>query len=152
MKRWRKHGWDEYDCTNFGREKDCKYHGHKPEGVAPELIDGCIRILDYLGKEGVVFEGEPTLDYLVCRTPEKAYKMPLPRLITNLHLKTSQAYIMLRHENDGLQFGKRGFYILFEIVSIACAWLAEQGVDAERLMLEKHEYNKSRPYKHGKKF
>lgn len=143
---------DEYDCANYGREKDCKYHSNKPEGVAPELIDGCIRVFDYLGKQDVVFKGEPTLDYLVSTTPEKVYRVPFPRLIANLHLKTSQAYTMLRHENDDPEFGKRGFAILFEIISTACAWLAERGVDAERLMLEKHEYNRSRPYKHGKKF
>lgn len=126
--------------------------GHKPEGIAVELIDGCIRVFDYLGKQDVVFKGEPTLDYLVSTTPEKVYRVPFPRLIANLRLKTSQAYTMLRHENDDPEFGKRGFAILFEIISTACAWLAERGVDAERLMLEKHEYNRSRPYKHGKKF
>jgi hypothetical protein len=30
-------------------------------------------------------------------------------------------------------------------------YLAKEGIDIERIMLEKHEYNKTRPYKHGGK-
>lgn len=30
-------------------------------------------------------------------------------------------------------------------------WTSEKGVDPEALMVQKHEFNKSRPYKHGKK-
>lgn len=30
-------------------------------------------------------------------------------------------------------------------------YLAQTGVDIEKIMLEKHEFNKSRPYKHGGK-
>lgn len=31
-------------------------------------------------------------------------------------------------------------------------WCGKEGLDVEALVREKHEYNKSRPYKHGKKF
>lgn len=31
-------------------------------------------------------------------------------------------------------------------------WCGKEGLDVEALVSEKHEYNKSRPYKHGKKF
>ena len=31
-------------------------------------------------------------------------------------------------------------------------WCGHEGLDVEELVREKHEYNKSRPYKHGKKF
>ena len=128
------------------------FPGQKPEGIGVELVDGCIRILDYLGKMNVVFMDNPTLDHLMRTTPEKAYKVPLLRLVANLHLKTSQAYSMLMPEHAGPESGRRGFAMLFEAISIACAWLMDQGVNAEQLMLKKLEFYKGRPYKHGKKF
>ena len=50
------------------------FPGQKPEGIGVELVDGCIRILDYLGKMNVVFMDNPTLDHLMRTTPEKAYR------------------------------------------------------------------------------
>lgn len=31
-------------------------------------------------------------------------------------------------------------------------WCAKEDVDIEKIMTLKHEYNKTRPYKHGKKY
>lgn len=31
-------------------------------------------------------------------------------------------------------------------------WCGHEGIDIEGIVREKHEYNKTRPYKHGKKF
>ena len=31
-------------------------------------------------------------------------------------------------------------------------WFGHEGIDIEGIVREKHEYNKTRPYKHGKKF
>ena len=31
-------------------------------------------------------------------------------------------------------------------------WAGQSGVDMEQIILQKHEYNKTRPYKHGKKY
>ena len=31
-------------------------------------------------------------------------------------------------------------------------WCGKEGLDVDALVREKHEYNKTRPYKHGKKF
>jgi hypothetical protein len=30
-------------------------------------------------------------------------------------------------------------------------WCGKEGVDVDRLLKEKHEYNKTRPYRHGGK-
>ena len=44
---------DEWECTEYHGQADCKHRGSKPEGVAVEMIDCIIRILDWCGKEGV---------------------------------------------------------------------------------------------------
>lgn len=67
---------DQYDCMNYADKENCKYRSKKPEGIAVELADCIIRILDWCGKEGI---------------------------------------------------------------------------DIDRLITEKHEYNKTRPYRHGGK-
>lgn len=44
---------DTFDCLMYGAESICKYHDTKPEGIAVEMVDCLIRILDWCGKEGV---------------------------------------------------------------------------------------------------
>lgn len=67
---------DESDCLNYKRKRLCPHYGKKPEGIAVEMADCIIRILDWCGKEGI---------------------------------------------------------------------------DIDRIISEKHEYNKTRPYRHGGK-
>ncbi len=43
---------DEYDCSNYGTE-DCPHKDKKPEGIAVELADCIIRVLDFCGKENI---------------------------------------------------------------------------------------------------
>jgi hypothetical protein len=38
-------------CT--GRDESCPYKDKKPEGIAVELADCIIRILDWCGREGI---------------------------------------------------------------------------------------------------
>lgn len=44
---------DQWDCVNYNMESNCKYRSKKPEGIAVEMIDCLIRILDWCGKEGI---------------------------------------------------------------------------------------------------
>lgn len=67
---------DQYDCRNYDKQENCKHRSKKPEGIAVEMADCIIRILEWCGKEGI---------------------------------------------------------------------------DIDRLITEKHEYNKTRPYRHGGK-
>lgn len=128
-------------CTNcYYYGKECEHRGKKPEGIAVELIDGCIRILDFAAHEKVSLEfGEI----------ESLQPTP-PKLIADLHYYTSVAL------NDVGKDGKtiKHHFIpefLGAAVYEAFRFIGVQGIDPEKIMLEKHEYNKTRPYRHGGK-
>ena len=112
--------------------------GHKPEGIAVELIDGCIRILDFAAHEKVSLEfGEI----------ESLQPTP-PKLIADLHYYTSVAL------NDVGKDGKiiKHHFIpelLGAAVYKAFRYIRAQGIKPDKIMIEKHEYNTTRPYRHG---
>lgn len=54
---------DEYDCLNYGKEATCKYRNPKPEGIAIELADAMIRILDYCAYSGIDIEEALTIKH-----------------------------------------------------------------------------------------
>lgn len=122
----------------------------KPEGIAIELIDGCIRILDYIGKTGTKIHEIVTLKKLMRAVPDELLACDLPTLVARLHWYTSKAYIW-----GGTPLNERiaqeQMSYLYEALAMACAWLQKQGLDPEALLREKHEYNKIRSYKHGGK-
>lgn len=132
----------------------CPLYMEKPEGIAIELIDGCIRILDCLVQRGGnihknidMLELEKDSYYAMCADVEEnkvieksVTKMSVEEVVDLLHYTTA-----FDRENE-----KNG--MLLYAFGVACAWVRAQGLDPVKLMQEKHEYNKSRPYKHGKKF
>ena len=141
---------DETDCFNFGKQ-DCPYRGGKPEGIAVELLDGVIRILDFLGYLNAelqdpdtglpatmesLWEQVETLDH----TPEE-----LPTAVSFLHKFTAEAI----PDEEEKEFDPSP---LIAAMNLAMTWVHLQGIDPLALLLEKHEYNKTRPYKHGKRF
>lgn len=152
------------DCGGGGRcgadifECVCKGHphhggcpgGHKPEGIAVELIDGCIRILDYLGKTETKIHEIVTLRKLMREVPKELLECDLPTLVARLHWYSSRAYVW-----GSTPFSERlvqeQMSFLYEALAMACAWIKMSGLDPEAIMREKHEYNKTRPYKHGNK-
>lgn len=128
----------------------CPWRHSKPEGIAVELIDGCIRILDYLGKINAEFHdsdnAESTIEGLysesnVAKVPDK-----LPVLVAFLHQYTASALL----KYDDLIYADT--FSLLGAMAAALSWVKKQGLDPLAILLEKHEYNKTRPYKHGKKF
>lgn len=44
---------DQYDCANYSFKEKCEHRSKKPEGIAVEMTDCIIRILDWCGKEGI---------------------------------------------------------------------------------------------------
>lgn len=125
---------------------------HKPEGIAVELIDGVIRILDFMGAEETdVSEsetGEPTTFESLYTDVGKNADMTagVPALVAFLHMHTSA---FLAHAAD---VTNSDLYELLCAMSLALIWVHRQDIDPLALLLEKHEYNKGRPYKHGKNF
>ena len=144
---------DDDECRMYGREGECQFRGHKPEGIAVELIDGCIRILDAMGYSGVEMTEPDTLEPTSFEALMGKHRAVLPEempedaatLIAWLHAFTSQAML----EDDETVVRETH---LISAMSLALCWVQAQGVDPLALLLEKHEYNKGRPYKHGKKF
>lgn len=119
-----------------GREAVYEGEGGKPEGWAIELIDGCIRILDFIAYKDED-EDDPLRFADIESFIEEIKLMVIPgnfsERILMLHAITAE------------------FEVEFAM-SVVFLWLASEGLDPEALLRKKHDYNKTRPYKHGKKF
>lgn len=114
----------------------------KPEGIAVELADCIIRILDWAGHEGVEMDrifGAVKNHY---PTWEVAPVQKFGDFISGLHNLLSMAYT---DEED-----MRGIYFCMVIDYIQEA-LKQSGVDLYTVMRAKMEYNRTRPYRHGGK-
>ena len=153
-------GFNQYtERVLYNRGKGDKYdyeikHGAKPEGIAVELIDGCIRILDYMGElEADVQDSDsntPTdIESLYTDDRENWKDHPAAHIIAYLHMMTSEA---LCDANNNPLYGDLNPMKLMAAMTLALCWVKDQGLDPLALLLEKHEYNKTRPYKHGKRF
>lgn len=145
-------------CKSDMDAVDCVARNEKPAGIAVELMDGCIRIMDYLGRLDCTndagfdmncFPG--TMESAIQRGrillrgyPEAAKIEPgavpvdmVVDILTDEVMKSRGGY------------GRMAYVHAF---CVACAWVMEAGLDPEKLLLTKHRYNKGRPYKHGKRF
>lgn len=117
----------------------------KPDGVAVELIDCCIRILDYMANEKLtLLTGNP---YKLMLNSVDAYEVEngsvtdyeLPDFVDEMH----DCITYFKEENDPVW--------LDAMIGLCFAWVKTRGVDPVAVMKEKHEYNKTRTYKHGGK-
>ena len=158
--------WDgggENECTMKGRNtyaeycarypmdallsngKTCSYR--KAEGVAVELADFVIRLMDYAAGHGMKI---PTRQQIV-----PTYSS-LPRLVNRLHSSINEL-VHFRDIDAGFGF-KDGTGCVAQVCIIANAvelvetFLDAQDIDLWEVVREKMAYNRNRPMLHGKKY
>lgn len=117
--------WMNEGCDVCGRD-------NKPEGIAVELVDGCIRILDLMAAKDMDFEQAG----YIC-----SGKRTLPQLVAVLHYATAMSG---PEDDDAASW-------LISCIEAVREWLEERGVDMDEVLRLKHEYNKTRSYRHGGK-
>ena len=121
----------------------------KPEGIAVELADCIIRILDWLGEE----EMDPDAllaeakRYMMCDVPVPLYAASIGDHIARWHLLLSLAYSCWCRASGTYAAALRMALCIYEILN----WAEDNGVDMEAILAQKHEYNRTRPYRHGGK-
>lgn len=133
---------------NGPRCSTCTPAMRKPEGVAVELIDFCIRAMDYLANEEWFFH--PSHD-----TPDKLIRFALEDYddddcedVTALAEGELADVLHALVAMDRIMGDKMA---IVDAIGITFAWVQARGLDPVQLMLEKHAYNLTRTYKHGGK-
>lgn len=106
--------------------------GCTPREVCMELIDGVLRVLDYCAAKG-----RPVVTFV----DEDSNAIVFFDLICILH-----------HFTDMLGFHRDGHILGGAIVDIVFAFVYAYGFDPYDLMKQKHEFNLTRPHKHGKRY
>lgn len=162
------------DCTEElcgGLECLRNFQDRKPEGVAVELGDCILRILDYMGRVKGDIDG--AIRKLRGLSPEQTKEgdaRPLPDLVAGCHYLLSSAYMshrqaeMLRRKRgrevkparEFHPFRVRGLERAAREKMVGCIldilrWAETNGVDMEAVIIAKNEYNKTRQYRHGGK-
>jgi len=120
----------------------CAGHYGKPEGILFELADAVIRALDYLAQMEEEAEGLIKCDNDVLI--ECDIEMPLPELIFCANLQFAAAGISDIYDSERAEYLRGG-------IAIIETYCAGQGYDLDAAILEKHKFNKTRPYRHGGK-
>lgn len=134
----RTHAVDGYDTAYKKVVTEGFKEYHKPEGIAVEMADCAIRILDYLGS--VEYELEEFDDFDDPVDISTAFMRVVSEIVkARIYHKN---YFGISLENAMLENA------LHHILS----WFEGNGLDFEDIARRKHEYNKTRPYKHGKEF
>lgn len=140
-----------------------KYFGaKKPEGIAVELADAVIRMLDwmaYCGQEyrlDIVEEQGEMLAAGYARSETEPEE--LPEFVAYLHDMVSVIHVRLMDIDRVRGRGRKkkrqteAMAAAGSVVFLVNGWLRMQGIQLKEVMEIKHRYNKTRPYKHGKAF
>lgn len=132
----------------WGRKVD----GHtKPEGIGVELIDGVIRILDYIGlmldTEGDAFDyrGEK------CTLNEALDEKEVMDFAADAVMTRTPELICFLHEQTVNWTEPRDLTAVTVMINLVRYVCGRHGFNYFFLLMDKHEYNKTRAYKHGGK-
>ena len=127
----------------------------KMEGMAVELIDCVIRIMDFMGHYDIPY---------VAKSERPVYAMPseaLPIFVCKLHAIISSVFRLPLSDstNVGIDIDSGAVCGVYDVgwcfsnvIDMIFTWLRYRGVSPESVLQEKAAYNKTRPYKHGKAF
>lgn len=113
-------------------------------GVAVELADYVLRLLDYAAFRGFAFKGP---------TPNVPTYDELPRLVNALHDLTCdlcRASLVLGGQGMQKAWNTTELWIIRASIEHVRIFLDEKGADLWTYVREKMDYNKTRPYLHGK--
>lgn len=140
----------------FLREDGTALERLKPEGIAVEMIDGVIRILDYFAELGgsVMREdgSDESIEHVMSFIEEDwgdGLPEDVPGMVALLHKLTSDAMPEdWQGEWDGAQVCNK----LLHAAVLAMVWVKRRRLDPVALLQMKNTYNRSRPYRHGKLF
>lgn len=138
---------DTYDRCMRPEYKSCKHYVKKPEGIAVELIDGCIRILDFLVHEECMPGNEAVEKAIDENCTKRVYE--LPELVAVLHWATAISADIDYLKNRYPERMRPG--MLIACIGMVFNWIEAQGLDPVEIIIDKHEYNKGRSYRHGGK-
>lgn len=126
--------------------RGCGHRGRKPEGIAVELADCIIRMLDWIAAKWEKWWGDMDLEIIKCaRGCEKSVlQRSFGDDINVLHNLLSGASGNSDNNAIVLSYFQWAISYIFN-------WAEQKGVDMESIIREKMEYNKTRPYRHGGK-
>lgn len=126
---------------------EIEYEGAKPEGVAAELADFVMMVLDYTETGHALRYVLECMD-VTRKTLEEFYDLrsaPLPVVVNMLHDVLCNASNATTDGED----------ICIAIVTMICVpeiWLKDRGYDLWEIIRAKMEYNRSRPKLHGRAY
>lgn len=117
-----------------------KFDGRKPEGVAVELADFVMMLLDWCAYYRIELPKEPVREWCMCIGSDDHWKdNRLYILVGALHSEISR---FIGPEHFGMPT-IRSIYMVHE-------WLRVRGINLWEIVRLKMEYNKSRPELHGR--
>jgi hypothetical protein len=124
-----------YDETIYCHKDDKKIK-LKPEGIPVELADVVIRIMDMCGR----------YEYDVQKVIETGEHL----ILRGNHYDNFGEFITLCHRYLSSS-DRHWFEWLAGLIVFIQKFCENEGIDLESAIIEKHEFNKTRPYKHGGK-
>lgn len=122
----------------------CYFNGRKPEGIAVELADAVIRVLDM-----AAYIHAPLERYAETRGELKNFvdAGDFGSQIAWLHGLVVDLHIGLLEKN-----AEKILTVMLAFIDEVDLYLQAQSLDLWQVIELKHNYNKGRPYKHGEAF